>query len=119
MLPSSPAQRTPYATRLSKYVVPLARRRLGSAFFWTPDAAERAVLEADYDALAARLAAGEFERVTAHLGEALQVRPKAANAKVTRVAVGWDGAPEWTAPRGFYLRATFTERVLARLARGT
>lgn len=93
----------------------LATRRIGASFLWTPDDEERRVLEDDYDALARLLAEGAFDRVTAHLGVALQVRPKAANASIRRRGVAWDGSLEWTLPRGFYLRSRFTGRVIRRL----
>ncbi|MFO0692691.1 MAG: DNA mismatch repair protein MutH [Polyangiales bacterium] len=93
----------------------LASRRIGTSFFWTPDETERRILADDYDALARLLAEGAFDRITAHLGVALQVRPKAANASIRRRGVAWDGSLEWTLPRGFYLRSRFTGRVIRRV----
>lgn len=98
---------------------PLEGRRLGTPLFWAPSAEERAVLEADWDLLAGRIAEGELDTITAHLGEALQVRPKAAHGRSRRLGPAAEGGLDWTLPRGFYLRARFTEVVLRRaLSRG-
>ena len=94
---------------------PLDERRIGLALLWSPTSEERALLRADWERLAAMIAAGEVERITGHLGNVLQVRPKAASGASRRRAPDEEGAVQWTVPRGFYLRATFTERILARL----
>ena len=92
-----------------------AARRFGAPLFWSPNAAEDAILRADFDELVGRIGRGDIETVTAHLGEALQVRPKAAHGGVRTAAIEADGSYLWTVPRGFYLRARFTSGVLARL----
>jgi DNA mismatch repair protein MutH len=91
---------------------PLAARRLGRALLWEPTPAQAATLEADWTQLVGRIAVGGVEQLDARMGEALQVRPKAANAAAQTDAPGVDGARIRTGPRGFYLRARFTERVL-------
>jgi len=85
----------------------LGERRVGAAFEWIPSAAEDAVLRADYERAAELLARGEIEELTAHLGEALQIRPKAASGREVTLGPSGD-AHTWTRPRGFYLRARFT-----------
>ncbi|MEM7138729.1 MAG: DNA mismatch repair endonuclease MutH [Myxococcota bacterium] len=94
---------------------PLCDRRVGRAFLWWPTAAEEAELRADWEHLAALIASGEVDTITGHLGSALQVRPKAATGGSRRRAPDDEGALQWTMPRGFYLRSSFTRRVLARL----
>lgn len=94
--------------------VPLAERRFGRAVLWCPDERERAILEADWALVASRLSRGEGGRLDAHVGEALQVRPKGRRAAERRIAVDEDG-PHWWQPRGLYLRTSFTHRVLERL----
>jgi len=85
----------------------LGARRVGAAFEWIPSATEDALMRADYEQAAELLARGEIDELTAHLGEALQIRPKAANGR--EVMLGPSGeAHGWTRPRGFYLRARFT-----------
>ncbi len=94
--------------------VALAHRRFGAAIVWSPNADERAVLQADYERIATLVLRGEVDRITGHLGTYVQVRPKAAHGSVRERAPGGDGY-QWTGPRGFYLRPKFTKRVLTRL----
>lgn len=91
----------------------LANRRIGSALLWRPDAVQMATLERDYAELTERIAMGEVEQLSAHHGQALQLRPKAANRKVLTDAIGPDGVVIKTLPRGFYLRRTFTQTIIA------
>ena len=94
---------------------PLRDRRIGRAYLWTPTEDELAALRADWERLAEMIARGDVERITGHLGEVLQVRPKAATGSVRRRAPDEEGAVQWTLPRGFYLRPAFTGPVLQRL----
>jgi DNA mismatch repair protein MutH len=96
----------------SDTALPLAERRVGTPIFWSPSATEDLELRTDWDELAGLLGAGHVEDVTGHIGRALQVRPKAAGSWSRRRAPARDGAWLATIPRGFYLRATFTERIL-------
>lgn len=94
--------------------IPPGRRRLGAAFLWSPSPDEEAALRADWEELMGRLGAGEVERVDARHGRLLQLRPKAADASVRARAFDTEGAPIRAAPRGFYLRARFTQELLER-----
>ncbi|MEM8607833.1 MAG: DNA mismatch repair endonuclease MutH [Myxococcota bacterium] len=94
---------------------PLRDRRLGRAYLWRPTESETAALRNDWEHLAALIARGDVALITGHLGEVLQVRPKAASGRSRRRAPDEDGAVQWTMPRGFYLRPSFTMQVLARL----
>ena len=94
--------------------VPLAQRRVGTAFLWSPNDAERETLRADWERVAAAVARGEIEAFRAHEGVALQVRPKARDASVRRLVETADGDVRWVRPRGFYLRASFTRGLVAR-----
>jgi DNA mismatch repair protein MutH len=94
---------------------PLPNRRIGVPCLWRPTEEELRMLCADWERLAEMIAVGDVERITGHLGDVLQVRPKAANARARRRAPDEEGAVQWTLPRGFYLRPAFTGRVLARL----
>ena len=96
----------------SDAALPLAQRRVGTPIFWSPSALEDRELRGDWDELAGLLGAGHVEDVTGHLGRALQVRPKAAGSWSRRRAPAAENAWLRTVPRGFYLRATFTERIL-------
>ena len=92
---------------------PLALRRVGAPFLWSPSDRQLAVLRGDWELFSMLIARGEVERITGHFGEALQVRPKAADSRARRLAPDHEGVPSWTLPRGFYLRTRFTESIVA------
>ena len=91
---------------------PVAERRIGEPFLWSPSAEEEADLRFDWEELSGRIGRGDVESVTGHLGRFLQVRPKAADSRSRRMARDAEGVAFAALPRGFYLRATFTERVV-------
>lgn len=90
--------------------LPLAERRFGRAVLWRPSAEEMALLAADWEDLIGALGSGRA--VDGYDGRVLQLRPKAADAGVRTVAPTEDGAG-LAKPVGFYLRASFTARILA------
>ena len=92
--------------------IPLGERRLGTPFFWSPDAGEEEILKADWEEHLEKISEGRILEITAHDGTALQIRPKAADSTVMIRAVGRDGEIVMTGPRGFYLRRSFTEKIL-------
>ncbi len=92
--------------------LPLRDRRIGSAFLWQPNADTEAQLQRDYEEIAEKIQLGEVESISAHHGEYLQLRPKAANASILTDAMGPDGVVVKTLPRGFYLRRSFTSTIL-------
>ncbi len=94
--------------------IPWARRRVGTAFLWSPDAAEAELLAADWCALTDRVLLDGADAVSAHEGAVLQLRPKAAHGGVRVPGLGADGQATSIHPRGFYLRARFTAQILAR-----
>lgn len=94
--------------------VPLASRRVGTPLLWTPDAEEERALRADWEELTELLRQGRHEELTAHRGRWLQVRPKAASGRSAVWTVGAEGEWALANPRGFYLRARFTEALLRR-----
>lgn len=99
--------------------IPLAERRIGNPLLWRPSAAEEAQLRADWEELMEMICLGQLESITAALGEVLQIRPKAASARVRGRAIGAEGRVVRTNPRGFYLRSSFTAALLQRhYARG-
>lgn len=91
---------------------PVPLRRLGTPLLWSPSPEEEADLKFDWDELAGRIGRGEVESITGHLGRYLQIRPKAADSRARGRAFDADGAPFAALPRGFYLRASFTERIV-------
>ena len=55
---------------------------------------------------------GELEQITAHQGQYLQVRPKAANTRALTKGIDSEGEDILTLPRGFYLRTSLTKQIL-------
>jgi DNA mismatch repair protein MutH len=103
----------------SRAVRPFPARRFGRAFLWSPSGAEEEVLARDWAELAELLLVhGEID---ARRGEALQIRPKGRDATDTTRRTDADGAPARVLKRAFYLRARFTDAILAAsgLGRGT
>lgn len=92
---------------------PVALRRIGWPLMWSPSAADDATLQTDWEELIELIATGQREAITARLGTVLQIRPKAADRRALTRAADATGIPDVTLPRGFYLRASFTRRVLA------
>jgi DNA mismatch repair protein MutH len=92
--------------------IPLAARRIGSAILWSPSKKQESMLRLDWEELMEMVNMGELERITAHQGQYLQVRPKAANAKALRKGINDEGEEILTLPRGFYLRTSFTKQIL-------
>ncbi|HVU04295.1 MAG TPA: DNA mismatch repair endonuclease MutH [Polyangiaceae bacterium] len=92
--------------------LPVAGRRIGTPFLWSPSAEDESALRFDWEELAGIIGRGNVEDVTGHLGRYLQVRPKAANGAARRRGVDAEGAAFAALPRGFYLRTAFTEKLL-------
>lgn len=92
--------------------IPLAERSVGTAFLWQPNAEEEAQLKSDWQEHMDKIAMGEVESITAHQGEVLQLRPKAANGRVLTDAIGPNGQLIQTLPRGFYLKTAFTAAII-------
>lgn len=94
--------------------IPLAERHVGSPLLWSPNSEEEEQLRQDFEELMDLIVLGHVGRITARHGEVLQLRPKAANSRALTEAIGIDGAPILTLPRGFYLKKNFTASLLAR-----
>jgi len=92
--------------------IPVAERRVANAIMWSPTKAQDAQLCADWEELTEMIVLGQVEQITARQGQALHVRPKAANGSVLTDALGPEGERIRTRPRGFYLRKTFTRQIL-------
>lgn len=92
--------------------IPLGQRRIGQGFLWQPSKEQAQQLENDWLELTNLIALGEIEQISAHLGEYLQVRPKAASGKSLTNGFNEQGQLAKTLPRGFYLRSCFTNQLL-------
>ncbi len=88
------------------------RDRIGDAVIWSPTAEQERELKDDFDEIIGRIAIGDIEDLSAHVGTHLQLRPKAATGSVRTSAPARDGEVVSTVPRGFYLRAKFVGAVL-------
>ncbi|MFA3791626.1 DNA mismatch repair endonuclease MutH [Aliiglaciecola sp. SL4] len=89
-----------------------AQRRIATPVLWQPSQKQLAVLKQDWEELMDMIVLGEVEQITAKHGQALQIRPKAANGKALTDAIGSQGSIVQTRPRGFYLRKQFTQQIL-------
>lgn len=92
--------------------IPFAERRIGSGFLWSPSQSDEAILARDWQELTLMIGSGRLENLDATLGEYLQVRPKAANAKSLCYGFNAEGNKILTLPRGFYLRSSYTNTIL-------
>lgn len=87
-------------------------RIIGSGFLWQPNAQHEALLRRDWEEQMELIAIGQIEKISGHLGQVLQIRPKAANSKVLTDVIGPSGSLTQTLPRGFYLKTQFTQDIL-------
>lgn len=92
--------------------IPPATRQIGSAFLWQPSSEQLAILRQDWEEIMEKIALGQIESITARQGEALQLRPKAANGSALTDAIGQQGKIIKTRPRGFYLKKSFTHQII-------
>jgi len=80
---------------------------------WTPSPDEESALRADFELFARDyFRRGRSAEITGHLGQVMQVRPKARNADDLRAAFDPDGNPVRLGKCGFYLRPTFVQGIL-------
>jgi DNA mismatch repair protein MutH len=86
-------------------------RVVGWPLLWSPSPAQAAALEADWRELMDMVCLGQLESLSAHHGECLQIRPKAADSRARRWGIGESGESVRTLPRGFYLRPSFTRAI--------
>ena len=90
-----------------------AHRRIGRAFLWSAMHDEENILKHDWTDLSFMLGGGQLADVDARMGTYLQVRPKAANARSVCYGFDAEGNKILTLPRGFYLRPSFTEKIVS------
>ena len=90
---------------------PLFERRCTRAFLWSPSPEDEAQVRDDYEEIVDLLEEGFA--VKAELGKALQLRPKGRDALHLRWSINEEGERSRTPPRAFYLRRSFTRRLLS------
>ncbi|WP_375057044.1 DNA mismatch repair endonuclease MutH [Zobellella sp. DQSA1] len=91
-----------------------ADRIIGQPLLWEPSEEEERLLRQDWEEIMELISLGRVREITARHGQVLQLRPKAANGRALTEAVGRQGQPIMTLPRGFYLKTGFTAALLAR-----
>jgi DNA mismatch repair protein MutH len=91
---------------------PIADRRIAMPLLWSASIDEEAALRHDWEELMDMVVMGELNRVSAHHGTWLQIRPKAADSRARGRSTNADGTPGVALPRGFYLRTSFTSKIL-------
>ena len=89
-----------------------AEHRFSPPIWWVPDAPIWAALAADWEDLMGAIGAGRGAWLSAREGRILQIRPKAAHARVRAQGPAEDGLQQML-PLGFYLRAAWVAQVLA------
>jgi DNA mismatch repair protein MutH len=92
--------------------IPVGERRVGMPLL-EPNEEGRRLLRQDWEELMDMIVL-EVEQISARHGQVLQLRPKAANSKALTRAIGRNGQPIMTLPRGFYLKIEFTHQLLQR-----
>jgi DNA mismatch repair protein MutH len=94
--------------------IPVGERLVGQPLLYRLTPEDEALLKADWEELAGVIGRGHVESLTGHLGQFLQIRPKAAHSRARRLGFDAEGVPFAALPRGFYLRPSFTRALLAR-----
>lgn len=99
--------------------VPLAQRRIGMAFLFSPDAEQESRLAEDFALLVELATEGLFHRIDASQGRWLHLRPKGADSSALRWLHDDEAGLVRESLRAFYLRREFTQGLLDRaLGRG-
>lgn len=90
----------------------LLDRMIGTAILWSPNPHLEATLKRDWEELTDMMRLGQFDKLSAHHGTYLQLRPKAANAKQLVTVTNDQGKSIAIVPKGFYLRSCLTQMIL-------
>ena len=88
-------------------------RTIGFGFLWQPSEIQEHQLQRDWEEQMELIALGRIDEISGHLGEVMQIRPKAANSKALTDVIGPNGTMTQTLPRGYYLKIPFTTQILA------
>jgi DNA mismatch repair protein MutH len=97
---------------LSDPSLPLSKHRVLTPIFWKPSALIQKTLKQDWEELSDHLNLGHLDKLTAHQGQYLQIRPKAAHSRILVNTVDQDANVQKTVPKGFYFRRAFTLQLL-------
>jgi DNA mismatch repair protein MutH len=89
----------------------LKDRKIASPILWQMDPETEATLRTDWEELMEMLQLGFGKKLSAKFGTYLHIRPKAANSDVLQDYIDEAGNKTKIVPKGFYLRAAFTEQL--------
>lgn len=92
--------------------IPVYLRQIAMPFLWQMDHQQETLLQQDWQELTDLITFGHHDQISAKHGEALQLRPKAADSSVRTNAYDDKGNPTLAPPKGFYLRTQFTAGLL-------
>ena len=92
--------------------IPLRERHIGAPILWKPTAEQERQLKQDWEELMDLIVLGKLDKITARIGEVMQLRPKGANSRSVTKGIGKNGEIIDTLPLGFYLRKEFTAQIL-------
>lgn len=93
--------------------IPIGTRRIGNPVLWQPDVEQEQQLREDWQELTDMIVLGNIGQISSSMGKYLQIRPKAANARMTTTDHNQPGTDSVTLPRGFYLRSRFTGQIIS------
>lgn len=91
---------------------PLSTLRVGYPILWSPCTTIQKQLQQDWEELTELMILGSFDKLSAHHGQYLQIRPKAPNAKTFIQTLDHLGNPISVVPKGFYVRTSLTKYIL-------
>ena len=93
--------------------LPLAQRPILGFCFYQPSPQELAQIEADYNEFNELICSGRSTQITGAMGTIIQLRPKALNSQITTQVRDERGNFVATTPKGYYLRAEVTRKLIA------
>ena len=101
------------ALEISQGTTSVGERQVSAVKLWSPTPAEEDLLRADFELFVRDyFRRGRAAEITGHLGQVLQVRPKARSSSERRAAFGPDGKSTSIGRSGFYLRPAFVCGIL-------
>ena len=87
-------------------------RKIGQGFFHRLNQKEEQNLQKDWEEITENILLGRHDLLNSRLGEYLQIRPKSLNNKAKTKTTNQDGDLEYLAPKGFYLKKNFTQKII-------
>lgn len=94
----------------------ISDRRICTPLLWRMTPEIETILKQDWEELTEYIHLGQVEKLSAHLGTYLQVRPKAANSRTLIPIINHSGETISIVPKGFYIRSQLTKLILQNYA---